>query len=507
MASNINAQVASTSVASASVLNDSNILSAWKWEGNVYTGEWTKAGAGAYSVIEPATGDSLFEAGMANAQDVVDAAIRAKQVRKSWTNVSPRDKHAIFTKAAKFLEDNLEEVAELVFRETGGTRLKGTHEVREGIQIFHIAAGMCLEPQGYVIPSNAGRQSYAKRVPLGVVGVISPFNFPLVLSLRAAAPALAAGNTVILKPDAQTVFSGAIAAALALEAGGLPKGVLQIMPGGADVGAALCNAPEVDMIAFTGSTATGRKVAEAASKHLKKVSLELGGKSPLIILEDADIDVAASNAAWGCFLHQGQICMASGRIFVHENISDAFTQKLVEHAERLTVGNPMVTDVHIGPIINAVQRDRVDSIVQDSIKAGAKLETGGTYENLFYKPTVLSNVKPGMRSYHEEVFGPVANLIVFKTDEEVIQMANDTEYGLSAGIISKDIARAQRIGEEINSGALHINDQTINDDCVNPFGGCGVSGNGGNIGGPSNWESFSQLRWITVQGSAHPYPF
>jgi benzaldehyde dehydrogenase (NAD) len=235
--------------------------------------------------------------------------------------------------------------------------------------------------------------------------------------------------------------------------------------------------------------------------------LELGGKSPLIILDDADIDVAASNAAWGCFLHQGQICMASGRIFVHENISDLFTQKMIERAERLTIGNPMLQDVHIGPLINAVQRDRVHSIVQDTIKSGAKLETGGTFENLYYKPTVLSNVKPGMRSYKEEVFGPVANLIVFKTDKEVIQMANDTEYGLSAGIISKDIARAQRIGEEIRSGALHINDQTINDDCVNPFGGCGVSGNGGNIGGPSNWESFSQLRWITVQGSAHPYPF
>lgn len=502
MSSSTNAQVANEVT-----YNESETLQAWKWGGNIFTGEWSKASGGAYSVIEPATGQILFEAGMATSEDVLDAAKRAKQSRKSWANVSPRDKHGIFTRAAKYLEDNLEEVAELIFRETGGTRLKGTHEVREGAQILHIAAGMCLEPQGFVIPSSAGRQSYAKRVPLGVVGVISPFNFPLVLSLRAAAPALAAGNAVILKPDAQTVFSGAIAAVLALEAGGLPKGVLQVLPGEGDVGAALCSAPEVDMIAFTGSTATGRKVAESASKHLKKVSLELGGKSPLIILEDADIDVAASNAAWGCFLHQGQICMASGRVFVHESISDEFTQRLVEHAERLTVGNPMEKDVHIGPIINQVQCDRVKSIVQDTIEAGAKLETGGTFENLFYKPTVLSNVKPGMRSYHEEVFGPVANLIVFNSDEEVVAMANDTEYGLSAAIIAKDIARAQRIGEEINSGALHINDQTINDDCVNPFGGCGVSGNGGNIGGPSNWEAFSQLRWITVQGSAHPYPF
>jgi len=494
-------------LAEASNINHSKLLKSEQWKGQIFTGAWTPAGGGSYGIIEPATGEVLVEAGMASVDDVKSAAARAKELRKNWTDTPPREKHDIFRKAADFLEQNIDELAQWIFRETGGTRLKGQHEVREAIQIMHIAAGMCLETQGYVIPSTPGRLSYAKRVPLGVVGVISPFNFPLVLSLRAAAPALAAGNTVILKPDAQTAVSGAFIAAAALQAGGLPEGVLQVMPGEGDVGSALCNAPEVDMIAFTGSTATGRIVAEAASKHLKKVTLELGGKSPLIILDDVDIDIATSNAAWGCFLHQGQICMASGRIFIHENIADEFTQKLVERAGKLTVGNPMVEEVHIGPVINQKQRDRVHVIIQESVDAGAKLEIGGEYDRLFYQPTVLSNVKPGMRAYEEEVFGPVANLITFSSDDEVVKMANDTEYGLSAGVIGKDLARAQRIGDQINSGALHINDQTINDDCVNPFGGCGVSGNGGNIGGPSNWEAFSRLRWITVQGEAHPYPF
>jgi benzaldehyde dehydrogenase (NAD) len=325
--------------------------------------------------------------------------------------------------------------------------------------------------------------------------------------MRAVAPALAAGNAVILKPDPQTPVSGGYIIAAALQAAGLPEGVLQVLPGAAEAGSTMSAHPKIDMIAFTGSTATGRLVAENAGKHLKKVALELGGKSPLIILDDADLEVAASNAAWGAFLHQGQICMASGRIFVQENIAAEFTRLLVERAKHLPVGNPATEQVAIGPLINELQRDKVHAIVQDSIAAGATLQTGGSFEGLFYQPTVLSGVKPGMRGFDEEVFGPVANVISFSTDEDVIALANDTEYGLSSGIIANDLARAQRIGDQLKSGMLHINDQTINDDCVNPFGGCGSSGNGGNIGGPANWENFSQLRWVTIQGSANPYPF
>lgn len=487
--------------------NSSQLLDPSQWQGRIFTGSWTEAQGGAYPVMEPATGKVLAEAGMANGADIAQAAANASAVRKHWTDMPPREKAMIFRRAADILQSHLDELAPWVVRETGAILPKGQLEVRESVELLNIASGMCLENQGVVLPSVPGRLSYAKRIPLGVVGVISPFNFPLILSMRAVAPALAAGNAVILKPDPQTPISGGYIIAEAFRAAGLPEGVLQVLPGGGEAGNALCSAPEVGMIAFTGSTATGRLVAETAGKHLKKVALELGGKSPLIVLDDADPEVAASNAAWGAFLHQGQICMASGRIFVHEKIADEFTRRLVEHAGRLPVGNPATEEVAIGPLINERQRDRVDSIVQESIEAGAKLEIGGEYDRLFYKPTVLSNVKPGMRAFSEEVFGPVANVITFGSDEEVIAMANDTEYGLSSGIIASDLARAQRIGDQLNSGMLHINDQTVNDECVNPFGGCGCSGNGGNIGGPANWENFSQLRWITVQGTAHGYPF
>jgi len=484
-----------------------HLLNSQEWKGRIFTGTWSEAQGGSYQVMEPATGEVLAEVGMANGADVVQAAAKAESVRKDWTEMAPRERAGIFRRAADILQTHLDELALWVVRETGAVSLKGQHEVREAIELLNIAAGMCLESQGVVLPSTSGRLSYAKRIPLGVVGVISPFNFPLILSMRAVAPALAAGNAVIIKPDPQTPISGGYIISAALHAAGLPEGVLQVLPGGAEAGTALCSAPEIRMIAFTGSTGTGRMVAEIAGKHLKKVSLELGGKSPLIVLDDADLEVAASNAAWGAFMHQGQICMASGRIFVQEKVAAEFTRLLVEHAGRLPVGNPATEQVAIGPLINERQRDRVHAIVHDSVKAGAKLEIGGEFDRLFYKPTVLSNVKPGMRAFSDEVFGPVANVISFGTDEEVIAMANDTEYGLSAGIIGRDLARAQRIGDQLNSGMLHINDQTVNDECVNPFGGCGCSGNGGNIGGPANWESFSQLRWITVQGAAHPYPF
>ena len=483
------------------------LLNPVQWQGNIFNGSWTAAQGGNLVVTEPATGEVLTETGLANAQDVAKAAEIAVAAQPAWVAMPPRERAAIFRRAAAILQQHFDELALWVVRETGGIIPKGQLEIRESIELFSIAASMPLEAQGTVLPSTAGRLSYAKRIPLGVVGVISPFNVPMVLSMRAVAPALAAGNAVIIKPDPQTPVSGGYIIARALQEAGLPAGVLQVLPGGAEAGEALCNSPAVRMIAFTGSTAVGRRIAETAGKHLKKVSLELGGKSPLIILEDANLDAAASNAAWGAFLHQGQICMASGRIFVQEKIAAEFIRKLAEKAAHLPVGNPATEQVALGPVINERQRDRAHAIVQDSIKAGAKLEAGGSFEKLFYKPTVLSNVKPGMRAFNEEVFGPVASVITFGSDEEVIAMANDTEYGLSSGIISADTGRAMRIGERLNTGMLHINDQTVNDECVNPFGGCGCSGNGGNIGGPTNWENFSQLRWITVQAAAHPYPF
>lgn len=477
-----------------------------EWHDRVFNGRWYMSAGGVKEVIEPASGKVLARVGIATAADMAIAAQAAAAAQKSWAAVPPRERAEIFRKAAQVLERHVDALALYIARETGAIVPKGQHEVREAIALLHLAAGMVLQPAGHVLPSVAGRMSLARRLPHGVVGVISPFNFPLILSLRAVAPALAAGNAVVLKPDPQTPVSGGFIIARAFEEAGLPRGVLHVLPGGADAGEALCTDPQVDMIAFTGSTGAGRRVGELAGKHLKRVSLELGGKNPLIVLEDADLDRAASNVAWGAYFHQGQICMAAGRILVQEKVAEELTRRLADKARHLPVGDPATQQVALGPLINERQLQRVHSIVQDSIKAGARLEAGGSYEGLFYKPTVLAGVKPGMRAFEEEVFGPVANIVTFKTDDEAVALANATEYGLSAAVISASVGRAMALGERLNTGMLHINDQTVNDECINPFGGRGCSGNGGGAGA-TDWDQYSQLQWVTIKDTAPQYPF
>ena len=473
----------------------------------VFNGDWVKASGPMRSIIEPATGERLMYSATADTADIAKASRDAALAQPAWAALGPRQRAAIFRKAADVAEQAFDELALYVARETGAALFKGQHEVREAIVLLHQAAGMLSQAHGVVLPSEAGRLSYARRQPHGVVGVISPFNFPLVLSMRSVAPALAAGNAVVLKPDPQTPVSGGFLIARLFEAAGLPKGLLQVLPGAADAGEALCRDPNVRMIAFTGSTGAGRKVAEVAGRNLKKVALELGGKNPLIILEDADLDLAARNAAWGAWLHQGQICMATGLILAHESIAAELTRKLVEKAQALTVGNAAQGEAALGPLINQRQLQRVHDIVSDSVRAGARLETGGNHDRLFYQPTVLSGVKPGMRAFDEEVFGPVATVVSFATDDEAIELANRTEYGLAAAVISPSVGRAMAIGGRLQCGLLHINDQTVADECINPFGGRGASGNGGNVGGPADWDEYTQWQWVTVKDKAPIYPF
>jgi benzaldehyde dehydrogenase (NAD) len=251
----------------------------------------------------------------------------------------------------------------------------------------------------------------------------------------------------------------------------------------------------------------GRRVGALAGEHLKRVSLELGGNNALIILDDADLDAAASNARWGAWLHQGQICMTAGRILVHEKIAPAILERLATVADHLPVGDPARGQVALGPLINQKQRDRVHGIVQDSIKAGAALKAGGTFEGLFYRPTVLADVTPGMRAFDEEIFGPVAPVTTFATEDEAVALANRGEHGLSAGVISSSVSRALALGNRLKVGILHINDQTVGDEPHVPFGGRGASGNGTRVGGPANWEEFTQWQWVTIQDRATPYPF
>ena len=477
------------------------------WTNKLFSGGWRDSKAGNIEVLEPATGEPLSTVAIADPDDVGSAAAAAAVAQEVWATTSPNEKADIFLRAAAVFEANAEEWSSLVARETGGLLAKGQHEIRHAVTVLKTAASMPLQPQGLVLPQMSGRLNFARRVPVGVVGVISPFNFPLILSIRSVAPALAAGNAVILKPDPQTPIAGGFLIAAAFQSAGLPLNLLHVLPGRADVGEAMCNEPNIAMIAFTGSTAAGRKVGEVCGRNLKKVALELGGKNPLIVLADADVDIAASNAAWGSYFHQGQICMATGKVLVHASIVEKLTAKLVEKAEHMPVGNPTKEHVAMGPIINARQRDHVHEVVQQTVAQGATLSAGGTYKDLFYKPTVLTQVRPGMRAFEEEIFGPVAVIASFSSDDEAVALANDSEYGLSAGIISADFARAMKVGSKLKTGLLHINDQTIADDVVNPFGGRGASGNGTSMGGPSDWEEYTQWQWVTMKSGATAYPF
>lgn len=486
---------------------DDGLLQEPTWRGKRFEDGWVGGDGGTYPVTEKATGEVLSQIARATPEDVASGARIARAAQPDWYGTPYEERAAVFRRAANLIEDNADELATWIMRECGGIRPKADVELNFASGILNASASMLTEPQGLVLPSNAGRMSFARRQPHGVVGVIAPFNFPLILAIRAVSPALAAGNTVVLKPDPRTAVSGGVLIARVFEEAGLPRGALHLLPGEADVGEALCTDPNVAMVAFTGSTAAGRKVGELCGKHLKKVSLELGGKSSLIILDDADVDLAASNAAFGAWLHQGQICMASGRILVHETVSEAVTERIVEKANHLPVGDPMSGKVALGPVISERQAQRIHGIVQESVTAGAELKAGGTYEGLLYRPTVLAGVKPGMRAFEDEIFGPVVSLTTFATDEEAIQLANQTEYGLSAAVISRSVGRALAIGNRLNAGLLHINDQTVADEPHIPFGGRGASGNGTRIGGPANWDEFTQWQWVTIKDAPPQYPF
>lgn len=476
------------------------------WQERILLDGW-QAGDATAPVIDKASGAQLGAVGTAGAATVARAAAVARAAQPAWAAMPYEERAAIFRKAARLIEDNLDELAGWVMRESGAIRPKADVELKAAIGILHESAGMITEPQGIMLPSNGGRMSFARRVPHGVVGVIAPFNFPLILAIRAVSPALATGNAVVLKPDTRTAVCGGVLIARIFEAAGLPAGVLAMVPGGAEAGSALCTDPNIAMVAFTGSTAVGRTVGELCGRNLKKVSLELGGKNSLLVLDDADLDLAAGCAAFGAWLHQGQICMATGRILAHESIVDRLTEKLIEKANHLPVGDPTSGTVALGPIISAGQVAHIDAIVSDSVTAGARLVAGGSHEGLFYRPTVLAGVKPGMRVFDEEVFGPVASVISFRDDDEAVALANATEYGLSAAVISRSVGRALALGNRLNTGLLHINDQTVADEPHVPFGGRGASGNGGRVGGPANWEEFTQWQWVTVKDAPPAYPF
>jgi benzaldehyde dehydrogenase (NAD) len=483
------------------------LLSAEAWEGKLFDGQW-HAAARTIDVREPATSELLGRVGASEPGDLPKVVAKAHAGQREWASWPADKRAALMRRAAQILEENRDGVVDLIVRETGGVRGKGETEIQGTIDEFYHSAALLIQPEGELLPSaSPGRLSLARRVPIGIVGVIAPWNFPMLLAMRSAAPAVALGNAVIVKPDPQTAIVGGAIMARVFELAGLPEGVFSVVNGGADVGEALVEAAGVRMITFTGSTAVGRRVGELAGRNLKKVALELGGKSPFIVLDDADLEAAASAGAWGSFLHQGQICMASGRHIVHRKVADEYVAILAAKAKALPVGDPFRQQVAIGPIINSRQIERIHQIVSNTIAAGATLVAGGEYDGLFYKPTVLTQVAAGMPAYDLEIFGPVAPVIVVDSEEEAIRVANDTEYGLSGAVQTGSLDRGLRVAQQIRSGLVHINDQTIHDMAGIPFGGSGASGNGSRFGSTTNIDEFTEWQWMTIGGQPTRYPF
>ncbi|HEY1639083.1 MAG TPA: benzaldehyde dehydrogenase [Streptosporangiaceae bacterium] len=476
------------------------------WRGKVYSGGWIAAGAEA-AVTEPATGGELGRTGIAGPAEVARAAQLAAAAQPAWAATPHTQRAAILRKAAGIWQANAAEIESWSIREGGKIPPAAQFETHVATEEIFEAATLPNRATGEIIPSEQPRLSYVERVPAGVVGVISPFNFPQILAVRSVAPALALGNAVILKPDPRTAVCGGVVLARVFEEAGLPEGLLHVLPGGVDAGEALITEPAVRIISFTGSTAAGRRVGELAARHLKRVHLELGGNSALIILDDADLDKAASAGAWGSFLHQGQICMTTGRHLVHEAVYDDYVSLLAGKAEHLPVGDPATAQVALGPVIDERQRDKIHAMVTGTIEAGARLAAGGSYENLFYQPTVLADVAPAMPAYAEEVFGPVAPVIRFTSADDAARLAADSEYGLSLGILTRDVMRGLDLARRIPTGIVHINEQTVDDEPNAPFGGVGASGTGARFGGSANLEAFTDTRWVTVRGDIAPYPF
>ncbi|WP_062435730.1 benzaldehyde dehydrogenase [Herbidospora daliensis] len=475
------------------------------WTGRIYSDGWVASQAGDAAVVEPATGGELGRIGVAGAEDVRAATRRAAQAQKEWAATNFEERAAVLRRAGALFEQYAEEIHQWIIRETGSVPPKAGLETHVAAQECFEAAALASGTTGEILPTNRPRLSLARRIPVGVVGVIAPFNVPLILGIRSVAPALALGNAVVLKPDPRTAVSGGVVIARVLEEAGLPEGLLHVLPGGPEAGEALVADPLVPVISFTGSTAAGRKVGEACGRLLKRAHLELGGNSALIVLDDADLDAAAAAGAWGSFLHQGQICMTTGRHLVHASLADEYVERLAAKADHLPVGDPFTGQVALGPLISEGQRDKVHALVTGSVEAGARLAAGGTYEDLFYRPTVLAGAGP---AYDHEVFGPVAPVMPFHTIEEAVALAGDSEYGLSLGILTRDVMKAMRLAEQIPTGIVHINDQTVDDEAVAPFGGLGASGTGSRFGGPrANADAFTHTQWVTVQGDIAVYPF
>ena len=473
-------------------------------------GEWVDARSGReYEQRFPYTGDVVGRAVAADPEDARAAVDAARSAFGEWSQSPPGLRRGILLKAAELLSERAEEIAGIVTEETGAVFGWGMFNVDLAAGMLREAAAQAYGLVGDVIPSDVpGKLAMGVRQPAGVVVGIAPWNAPVILATRAVATPIAYANTVVLKASELCPRTHA-AVVHALEDAGLPPGVINLVsndPADAgDVVEALIEHPATRRINFTGSTKIGRIIAEQAGRHLKRVLLELGGKAPMIVLRDADLDRAAAAASFGAFFHQGQICMATERIVVDAAVADSLSEKLASRARALPVGDPRDAGTAIGPLINDEAVKRVRGLVEDAVAKGAVALCGGEAQGPCFPPTVLGGVTPEMRIYSEESFGPVLAIVAVEGPDEAVEVANDTEYGLSAAVFSENVPAALELAQRIESGICHVNDTTVHDEPQMPFGG--VKGSGwGRFGGRAALEEFTELRWITVQERPRDYP-
>ena len=436
-------------------------------------GEWKNTVTGYISQDKNPADDSIFaQVHFAGREEVDEAIASAQKAWKPWANTAADEKERILLKAADWMQEHIDEVADVLMGESGSAFGKAYFEAGFAVDILRAAAG----------------------------------EFPLLLALKKVAFALAAGNTFVLKPASATPVSG-VMIAKALDAAGLPKGVFNLVPGsGEAVGKMLVEDERIRMVAFTGSTAVGKGIAAKASQRLKKYTLEMGGKNPLILLKDFDVEQAVKIAGFGAFFHQGQICMCTSRMIVEEPVYDQFCEKFTAYARTMKVGDPHQQDTIIGPLIKQEQCQIIDSQIKDAVSKGAVLLTGGTHEGNYYQPTVLSNVTPDMRIFYEESFGPVTSIIKAKDERDAVRLCNDNEYGLSSSLLTNDLSKAMALSLDMEAGMVHINNATVSDNSTVAFGGVKNSGVG-REGGSYSIDEFTELKWITVQYTPAQFPF
>ncbi|WP_253915584.1 aldehyde dehydrogenase family protein [Streptomyces sp. NRRL S-31] len=444
-------------------------------------GEW-RPGTGSWDVIDfnPYDDEKLAAITVATVEEVDLAYRAAARVQKEWARTNPYARRAVFERALRLIEDREREIADLITAELGGTHGKAAFELHLAKEFLRESIHIALRPEGRILPSPTdGKENRVYRVPVGVVGVISPFNFPFLLSLKSVAPALALGNGVVLKPHQNTPIAGGTLIAKIFEDAGLPGGLLNVLVTDiAEIGDAFIEHPVPKVISFTGSDKVGRHVATVCARHFKRAVLELGGNAALVVLDDADVDYAVDAAVFSRFVHQGQVCMAANRVLVDRSVADEFTEKFVAKVRSLKAGDPRDPQTVIGPVINSAQAAAVSGTVEQALAEGATALVHGTTTNNLVEPSVLTGIPAGSPLLRQEVFGPVVFLIPFDGEEEAVRLVNDTPYGLSGSVHTGDIERGVAFAKRIDTGMFHVNDGTVHDEPIVPFGGEKDSGLG-----------------------------